>query len=332
MKKTINLLLTFLLLFGLTCHAEEAASVVERIEIVAEKTEFLPDEEYTFTVKAYPETATVVNVEWSVDNLFVAPVASTTGLMLAAFPGEATITAQLKDNPEIKAEIKVTVLGDNSEVFKPVKISMHTYDKLYINNAIGGVAKYPFGISFISSTGGIIPENLGGVGWSQYYTAEYTDNFGGKKGITREGGNIYIAEDAEPAEDLYVSVIVKSKADGTVVCTGESNKFDVVKKLDVTSVAVNGASAKKDADGKYRITAESADLFEIKTTADREVYYSCQINGQPIKRIYDGKISADLLSEGENEIIVYIFGDGRKGALGYTMGALAETLIITVNK
>ncbi len=327
MKKLIQILLCCMFLFSLTAVAEETAAI-EKIEIIAEKTEFEPQEEYTFKIKAYPETTEELKVKWSVDKYFIAPVVPDAGFMVAVFPGEAVITAQLVDYPEITASVNIKVLGDNTEAFEAKEISMMIQDNLYIGNY---AAEYEMSIKLLSEVGGVIPENLEGVGWSQYYYLEYTDNLEGKKGISRDGNVIYIAEDAEPAEDLYVAVTVKRKADDAVIISAESNKFNVVKKIDVTGIKVDGNAAEKADDGKYYCTAAKAEEITVEAEADRQAYYAYQINGGIIKRAADGKIDTAGLSEGKNTVTVYVFGDNRKGAVGYTMAALAETVVITVN-
>ncbi len=330
MKKVLQILLCFVFLFGYTGLAEDkTASGIEKIEIVAEKTEFEPQDEYTFKVKTYPETETAPKIVWSIDKYFIAPIVPEEGFIVAVFPGEATITAQLADNPEIKATLDIKVLGDNTEMFRANEASIMVPENLYIRNED---ISYKYNMSLFSATGGLIPENLGGVGWSQYYYVEYADNFKGKKGITRDGSYIKVAKDAAPAEDLYISVTVKRIVDDEVIITAESNRFDVKGKIKVSSVNVNGKNLKKSQDGKYYCETKATDEIAVLAKADRNAFYSYQTDGGLIKRTGDGKINISDLPEGEHTVVVYVFGENKKAAAGYSVEALAETIVISLTK
>ena len=329
MKKVTSILLCFLLMFTAVCgvYAEDGTPVTG-IEIIAEKTVFDTNDEYTFTVKSAPETARELKVVWSVDNYLVAPIIPNSGKILAAFPGEATITAALADYPEIKASLKITVNGSNEEIFRPHSASILLPENLYVSSK---PAEYKYNLVMHSENQGIIPENLGGVGWSQYYTVEITDNFAGKKGITRRESSVIIAADAEPAKDLYISAVVKKKSTGETVASAESVRFNVIGRINITGIEVNGNTVEKGTDGKYTASVDGADEITVAAKADKAAYYSYQINGGINKLAPEGKIYVSALS-GKNTIAVYVFGDNRKGASGYNTNGLAETVVIELNK
>lgn len=297
----------------------------QSIEIIG-ATKCSTGEIYEYSAKVLPENATNKSVYWSVDGIISADINAKTGVLLANASGDVNVKAVSRANTEVSATLPISISKAVPDNYDAKAASLMINDTLYANSlSWDGESKYKLVLSAFNIRGTKLP-NM----WKEYYTIEYKDNFGGIKGIKRDGDFVIVSKDAADADNLEVTAEIISKIDGSTVCTAKTQPFKVVSALNVTDVKFEGADVIKEENGVYNLKLTS-DKMSFKASANRTPYISYSLNGGDIK-CSDVNISKSELKDGKNQLVIYIHGDERPGAAGYKLNSLAKTVIAEIEK